>query len=310
MLLNELSTLRGDNVLVLDDYHLLNAADIHEDMEFFLTYVPPALRIILSTRVDPPLPLARMRARGELAELRAVDLSFSVDEAATLLRGVGNAPLDDRATLLLWERTEGWAAGLQLAALSLRGTARPSAAARAIHGDDRHILDYLSAEVLDRLSPDQRHLLVRTSVLERLSGPLCDEVLGTHGSATILEQLDRADLFVVPLDSRHEWYRCHRLFRDALRQEQTDEAETVRVRCGRRIGSWPAIMSGRRSSCASAPAMGRGPRSCCDPRCRGSWSGVLCPDRLSGSTNTVPSIISIWSPCGNFRNRAGALMSR
>ena len=152
MLLNELGRLEGNNVLVLDDYHLVNTPDIHESVEFFLAYLPAAMRVVIATRVDPPLPLARMRARGELAELRAADLSFNLDEATTLLRAVGDARVDDLATSLLWERTEGWAAGLQLAALSIRGTARPSAAARAIHGDDRHILDYLSAEVLDRLS--------------------------------------------------------------------------------------------------------------------------------------------------------------
>ena len=230
MLLNELGRLEGNNVLVLDDYHLVTGPDIHESVEFFLAYLPAAMRVVIATRVDPPLPLARMRARGELAELRAADLSFNLDEATTLLRAVGDPRVDDLATSLLWERTEGWAAGLQLAALSIRGTARPSAAAMAIHGDDRHILDYLSAEVLDRLSSDQRDLLVRTSGLERLSGPLCDAVLGREGSAAMLDQLDRADLFVVPLDSRHEWYRCHRLFRDALRRELTDDAESARIR--------------------------------------------------------------------------------
>ena len=236
MLLNELGQLEGNNVLVLDDYHVVNSPDIHESVEFFLAYVPPAMRVVIATRVDPPLPLARMRARGELAEVRVADLRFSVDEATTLLRAVGDARVDDLATSLLWERTEGWAAGLQLAALSIRGSARPSAAARAIHGDDRHILDYLSAEVLDRLSPDQRDLLVRTSVLERLSGPLCDEVLGREGSAAMLDQLDRADLFVVPLDSRREWFRCHRLFRDVLRRELTDDAESGRIRL--RAAEW------------------------------------------------------------------------
>ncbi len=124
MLLNELGRLEGNNVLVLDDYHVVNSPDIHESVEFFLAYVPPAMRVVIATRVDPPLPLARMRARGELAEVRVADLRFSVDEATTLLRAVGDARVDDLATSLLWERTEGWAAGLQLAALSIRGSCR------------------------------------------------------------------------------------------------------------------------------------------------------------------------------------------
>ena len=236
MLLNELAAIAGDNVLVLDDYHLLEDREIHEGMEFFLSYLPAGLRVVIATRADPPLPLARMRARGELTELRAADLGFSVEEAATLLSTVGNTSLDRLAAGLLWERTEGWAAGLQLAALSIRGAALPEAAAMAIHGDDRHILDYLSAEVLDRLATDQRDLLVRTSVLERLSGPLCDDVLDRRGSAAILAQLDRADLFVVALDQRREWYRCHRLFREALRKELTNESESARVQL--RAAEW------------------------------------------------------------------------
>jgi LuxR family maltose regulon positive regulatory protein len=236
MLLNELGELEGRTVLVLDDYHVVNAPAIHESLEFFLAYSLAGMRVVIATRVDPPLPLARMRAKGELAELRAADLSFNLDEATALLRAVGGACVDDLTTSLLWERTESWAAGLQLAALSIRGTARPSSAAGAIHGDDRHILDYLSPEVLDRLSSDQRDLLVRTSILERLSGPLCDAVLGWGGSDETLNQLDRADLFVVPLDSRHEWYRCHRLFRDALLRELTDDAESARIRL--RAADW------------------------------------------------------------------------
>ena len=236
MLLNELAALGEDNVLVLDDYHLLEDPEIHEGMEFFLSYVPAGLRVVIATRADPPLPLARMRARGELAELRAADLGFNVQEAAELLTTVGDTPLDDLATSLLWKRTEGWAVGLQLAALSIRGAALPEAAAMAIHGDNRHILDYLSSEVLDRLPADQRDLLVRTSFLERLSGPLCDDILDRRGSAEILDQLDRDDLFVVALDRRRQWYRCHRLFREALREELTNDAESARVQL--RAAEW------------------------------------------------------------------------
>jgi LuxR family transcriptional regulator, maltose regulon positive regulatory protein len=231
-LLNELAGIDTRNVLVLDDYHRVGHHGVHESMEFFLSYLPPALRVVIAGRSDPPLPLARLRARGELAELRAADLGFRVDEAAALLAAVGDIPGDASAAAVLCDRTEGWAAGLQLAALALRGTDwRPALA--TIRGDDRHVLDYFSTEVIDRLPADHRDLLVRMSVLERLSGPLCDHVLDRHGSAAILDALDRADLFVVPLSSRREWYRCHRLFRDVLRAhlDVSDPPEASRVLC-------------------------------------------------------------------------------
>jgi LuxR family transcriptional regulator, maltose regulon positive regulatory protein len=230
-LLNELTALDSEHVLVLDDYHLLDHQGIHEGMEFLLTYLPAALRVVIAGRSDPQLPLARLRARGELTELRAVDLRFTVEEGTALLTAVGDTDFDAATTTMLCERTEGWAAGLQLAALTIRGSPHPAAAAAALQGDDRHILDYLSDEVIRALPAEHRDLLVRTSVLERLSGALCDEVLGRGGSAAILDELARADLFVVPLDSRGEWYRCHRLFRDALlrRLDASDPAEASRV---------------------------------------------------------------------------------
>jgi len=179
------------------------------------------MHLVVAGRADPPLPLARLRARGELTEIRISDLTFSSAEAGEMLVAVGGTPLDDTTVTGLWERTEGWAAGLQLTALTLRGSSTPAASAATIRRDDRHILDYFATEVVCRLQPEQRDLLVRTAVLERLSGPLCDAVLERCGSAAILADLDRSDLFVVPLDGQHEWYRCHQLFRDALRSELT-----------------------------------------------------------------------------------------
>jgi LuxR family maltose regulon positive regulatory protein len=133
--------------------------------------------VVIAGRSDPPLPLARLRARGELVELRAAELGFSVQEAAALLTAVGDMPVDSAAAAVLRERTKGWAAGLQLAALTIRHAERPAEAAARLDGGDRHVLDYLSLEVVDRLTPDQRDLLVRAAVLERLSGPLCDAAL-------------------------------------------------------------------------------------------------------------------------------------
>jgi len=216
-LLNELESAELQAVLVLDDYHVLSDQQVHEGVEFLLTYLPASLRMVISGRADPALPLPRLRASGELTEIRMHELSFSVPEAGELVAAVGAVELDPQAVGGLCERTEGWAAGLQLAALTLREDAAP--AVDAIRGDDRHILDYFSSEVLAGLTPDQRDLLVPACVLERLSGALCDTALERSGSADILAQLDRANLFVAPLDTHREWYRCHPLFRDALRRE-------------------------------------------------------------------------------------------
>ncbi len=221
MLLNELAASAVQHVLVLDDYHLLTDPRIHEAVEFFVSYLPASLRLVIAGRADPPLPIARLRARGELTELRAPQLRFSLDEAADLVSAVSGHDLDSVAAAAVWERTEGWAAGLQLAALALR--ADPAKA----HGDDRHLLDYFAAEVLPGLPPAHRDLLVRAGQLERLSGPLCDAALQVTGSAEVLAALDRADLFVSALDEDRQWYRCHRLLRDALASEATTDPGEV-----------------------------------------------------------------------------------
>ncbi|WP_433917509.1 LuxR C-terminal-related transcriptional regulator [Streptomyces canus] len=221
MLLNELAASEKPHVLVLDDYHLLTDPRIHESVEYLVTYLPASLRIVIATRTDPPLPIARLRARGDLTELRAAQLRFSPDEAAALVSTVSGHDLDNAAAAAVWERTEGWAAGLQLAALALRAD---PAKARA---DDRHLLDYFAAEVLPGLAPRQRDLLVRAAPLERLSGPLCDAALQTTGSAGVLADLVKGDLFVAALDDEGRWYRCHHLLRDALAREATTDPQDV-----------------------------------------------------------------------------------
>jgi LuxR family transcriptional regulator, maltose regulon positive regulatory protein len=228
LLLDELAGASGEAVVILDDYHAIRDRRIHEAVEFLLTYCPPSLRVVLAGRADPPLPLARMRVRGQLTEIRADDLRFTRDESASLVSAVGGVELPQAALSGLWRRTEGWAAGLQLAALAMRGSSRPEVTAAEIRGDDRHILDYLTAEVLEQVDPDHREFLVRTSVLERLSAPLCDAVLRRTGSAGVLRALDGGDLFVVALDRSRRWYRCHGLFRDVLRRElETAHADLV-----------------------------------------------------------------------------------
>jgi LuxR family maltose regulon positive regulatory protein len=227
-LLNDLDTIASPMVLILDDYHLVVNRAVHEQMAFVIGRMPANFHLVLATRSDPMLPVARLRASGELSEMRSDDLCFGPIEAAQLLNGVLGLELADADIHLLHQRTEGWAAGLYLAALSLTG--RPDAAEfiRAFTGDNRHIVDYLIAEVLDCQSSQMRSFLLRTSVLGRLSGALCDATLQTSASASVLERIERENLFVVPLDMSRRWYRYHHLFGELLRAElQRSEPDLV-----------------------------------------------------------------------------------
>src|SRR4029453_18672428 len=216
-LVNDLATVRAPLVLILDDYHLITEASCHQTLGWFLDHLPPAVHVVVSTRLDPPLALARMRARGELAELRVGELQFTGEETAELLNGSMGLALAAEDVARLAKRTEGWAAGLVLAGLSLRGRPDPSGFIAAFSGGDRHVGDSLVAEVLPRQPAELREFLLRTSVLERLSGPLCDAMLETQGSVALLGELEASNLFVVPLDDRRQWYRYHQLFAQLLR---------------------------------------------------------------------------------------------
>src|SRR5215218_9794352 len=218
-LVNDLATVGAPLVLVLDDYHLITNAICHQTLEGFLDHLPAEVHVVLSTRLDPPLSLARMRASGELAELRVGELQFTGEEAAALLNGSMGLALAAEEVARLAERTEGWAAGLVLAGLSLRGRQDPSGLIAAFSGGDRHVADYLLAEVLERQPEESRTFLLRTSVLERLSGPLCDAVLETEDSTEVLAELERSNLFLVPLDDRRHWYRYQQQFAQLLRLE-------------------------------------------------------------------------------------------
>jgi LuxR family transcriptional regulator, maltose regulon positive regulatory protein len=237
-LLNDLAASQTQHVLIIDDYHVLTDVRIHEAVEFFLSYLPPSQRLVIAARFDPPLPLARMRARGQLTEIRAADLRFSPAEAGSLVSSVGQVNIGAPALHALVARTEGWAVGLKLVALAIRDAPDPDARAAEVQGDDRHIIDFLTSEVLDRLSPERRDFLVRTSVLDSLCGSLCDAVLRREGSAAVLEALERADLFVVPLDPQRIWYRYHRLFRDVLRRELDSATPHEVVDLFRRAADW------------------------------------------------------------------------
>ncbi len=216
-LVNELAGGFDEVVLVLDDYHLIDAPPVHASLAFLLEHLPPSLRLVVASRADPPLPLARLRARGQLAELRAADLRFTLEEAAELLRTAVGSELPDAAVAALGDRTEGWVAGLQLAALSLRGRGDITAFVEGFSGSHRYVLDYLAEEVLDRQPEPLRAFLLETSVLGRLSGPLCQAVTGRADSQALLEAVERANLFLVPLDEVRGWWRYHHLFADLLR---------------------------------------------------------------------------------------------
>jgi LuxR family maltose regulon positive regulatory protein len=222
-LVNELDALSHELWLVLDDYHLIDDQGIHAGVSYLLEHLPAEAHLLITTRADPPLPLARLRARGDLVEIRAADLRFTPDEASTYLNEVMGLELGPEDIVVLEARTEGWIAALQLAALSMQGRDDVAGFITGFSGNDRYIVDYLVEEVLARQPEPVRTFLLRTSILEQLSGQLCDTVTGDGGSKTMLERLDRANLFVVPLDDRRQWYRYHRLFADVLRAHLEEE---------------------------------------------------------------------------------------
>jgi LuxR family maltose regulon positive regulatory protein len=238
LLLNDLAGLDRDVVLVLDDYHLITNAQIHEALGRFIERSPAALRLVLATREDPPLPLGRLRARGELRELRAGELRFSDEETAAFLIDALGLELSAEDVARLQARTEGWPAALYLAALSLRGRADASAVIERFAGDDRYLVDYLTSEVLARQPAELQSFLLRTSILRRFCGPLCDAVVEREKSGALLAGLERSNLLLVPLDTTREWYRYHHLFGELLEHElEATESEILPV-LHRRASAW------------------------------------------------------------------------
>ncbi len=246
-LINEIVDIQGHLVLVLDDYHLIEAQSIHAAVAFLLDHLPPRVQLVIATRSDPPLPLARLRARGQLTELRQTDLRFTHDEAAELLGHIGHAmkiELSADSVAALTSRTEGWVAGLQMATLALQArltqtrTQDVTAFIQAFTGSNRYVLDYLAEEVFQRQPENVQAFLLQTSLLDHLTGPLCDAVTVQADSQSTLEQLERANLFIIPLDEERRWYRYHRLFADLLRkrlyQAHPDTVSTLH----RRASDW------------------------------------------------------------------------
>jgi LuxR family maltose regulon positive regulatory protein len=225
-LLNQIAKVPDPVVLVLDDYHVISVSAIHDALSFLLENLPPQMHLVIATRADPPLPIPRLRGRGQLTELYQSDLRFTSKEIAEFLNQVLGLGLSVEDVAALEKRTEGWIAGLQMAAISMRGRDDIAGFVRAFTGSHRYILDYLSEEVLRQQSRDVRMFLLQTAILDRLSGELCDAVIGASGPAedrsivdsqSVLEYLERSNLFVVPLDDERRWYRYHRLFSDVMR---------------------------------------------------------------------------------------------
>jgi ATP/maltotriose-dependent transcriptional regulator MalT len=227
-LLNEIVSIPDNFVLVLDDYHVIDSKPVDEVITFLLEHMPPQMHMVIATREDPSLPLARLRVRGQLTELRAADLRFTPSEAAEFLNQVMGLTLSTEEIAALEARTEGWIAGLQLAAISMQELPDAASFIQSFTGSHRFILDYLLEEVLQRQPVEVQTFLLRTSILDRMCGPLCDAVLldpSVSGQAT-LEYLERANLFVVPLDNERCWYRYHHLFADLLRQRLQQSASS------------------------------------------------------------------------------------
>jgi LuxR family maltose regulon positive regulatory protein len=237
-LLNDLDALEHEVALVLDDYHVIGSTEIHEAMTFLIEHVPQHGHVVVVSRADPPFPLAALRARGELLEVRSAELRFTPEEATAYLNGSMGLALTATDIGALEDRTEGWIAALQLAALSMQDRDDVASFIGNFAGDDRFVIDYLAEEVLERQSDAVRTFLLQTSILSRLTGELCDAVTGGDDGKAMLDQLDRANLFLVSLDDRRGWYRYHHLFADVLRARLLDERPAGVEELHRRASDW------------------------------------------------------------------------
>ncbi|MFZ1398202.1 MAG: LuxR C-terminal-related transcriptional regulator [Candidatus Promineifilaceae bacterium] len=239
-LLNEIATSATAIILVLDDYHLLESPPVDQALTFLLEHLPPLLHLVITTREDPPLPLPRLRVRGQLTELRAADLRFTAAETAVFLHKITGLNLSPTDVAALEKRTEGWIAGLQLAALSMQGHDDVHGFITAFAGDNRYVVDYLVEEVLQRQPPPLRQFLLQTSILERLCGDLCTAVTHQPTSGHLLETVERSNLFVIPLDDRRHWYRYHHLFADVLQAHAPKEQPVALNELHLRASRWYA----------------------------------------------------------------------
>jgi LuxR family maltose regulon positive regulatory protein len=237
-LLNEISSIPSELTLVLDDYHIVDSRTVDTALSFFIEHMPPQMHLVITTREDPALPISRLRARNQLTELRAADLRFTPAEAAEFLDQVMGLDISTHDLAVLEDRTEGWIAGLQLAALSMQGQKDVHTFIQAFAGDHRYIVDYLIEEVLQRQPEAIRNFLLETSILDRLNGPLCDTVTGQTGGDVRLESLQRGNFFLIPLDDKRRWYRYHHLLADVLRMHLLTEQPNLVPALHRRASAW------------------------------------------------------------------------
>jgi LuxR family maltose regulon positive regulatory protein len=217
-LINQVAAADSPFALILDDYHLIQSQDIHEVLTYLLDHLPPNMHLIIASRADPPLPLARLRAQGQMAEIRTADLRFSPEEGDSLLNQVQGLKLSRPNIRALISRTDGWIAALQMASIAIKGKKDVSAYIRDFSGSRDYIADFLTAEVIDQQPEEIHEFLLKTSILDRLSGPLCQAITGQKNSSQILRQLKDANLFLIPLDDDSHWFRYHRLFADLINQ--------------------------------------------------------------------------------------------
>ena len=243
-LINDIETAGREFVLVLDDYHLIQASPVHDALTYLLDHQPPQVHLVIASRADPPLPLARLRARGQLAELRQSDLRFTPDETTAFLNQAMGLGLEAGDVGVLASRTEGWIAGLHLAATSLQARGDAHRFIQDFKGSNRYILDYLIEEVLQLQPQNVQAFLLQTSILDRLTGSLCDTVAERRGDPcgrpgqAMLEKLERANLFIVPLDDERKWYRYHRLFADLLQKRLGETYPELAPTLHRRASAW------------------------------------------------------------------------
>jgi LuxR family transcriptional regulator, maltose regulon positive regulatory protein len=240
LLLNDLDKLITPLALILDDYHVITAPPVHEVVTFFIDHLPSNLRLVITSRIDPPLPLIRWRVRNQLAEVRADDLRFTQEEVATFLNEVMGLTLTADEIMALETRTEGWIAGLQLAAISMQGHADVTGFIQAFSGSHRHVLSYLVEEVLNRCPQGTLDFLLHTAILDQMNAALCDAVTGRRDSQGVLQTLEHANLFVIPLDDAHQWYRYHHLFAEVLRVRLQQAQPEIIPQLHQRASDWYA----------------------------------------------------------------------
>ena len=237
-LINEINAIQDDFALILDDYHVIDAELVHDALTFLVDHLPPQMHLVIASRADPPLPLSRLRGRGELAELRATDLRFTPGEAAAFLNDVMGLELSPDDVAALDTRTEGWIAGLHLAALSMQGRKDHTGFIETFSGTHRYLLDYLGEEVLQRQADHVQRFLMQTSILGRLTGPLCDAVTGQTDGQAMLEEFERANLFTTALDDERRWYRYHHLFAEFLVRRLSQQEVSRAADLHRRASGW------------------------------------------------------------------------